>query len=83
MFRLKSLMSVFNSAIRNLVVFLLLLIIFMSKGQVEDKLSLNLKDSDIKSLIEIVSELTGKNFIIDPRVKGKVTIISARPMDSK
>lgn len=42
--------------------------------------TLNLKDADISSLIATVSEVTGKNFIVDPRVKGKVTVVSSRPM---
>lgn len=42
--------------------------------------TLNLKDAEINTLISTVSEVTGKNFIVDPRVKGKVTVISARPM---
>ncbi|MES2488484.1 MAG: type II secretion system secretin GspD [Pseudomonadota bacterium] len=42
--------------------------------------TLNLKDADINSLIATVSEVTGKNFIVDPRVKGKVTVVSSRPM---
>ncbi len=45
--------------------------------------TLNLKDADINALIESMSVLTGKNFIVDPRVKGRVTIISAKPMDEK
>lgn len=45
--------------------------------------TLNLKDADIRALIGTVSEVTGKNFIIDPRVKGKVTVISSRPMDEE
>jgi len=43
-------------------------------------ITLNLKDADIRTLVATVSEATGKNFIIDPRVKGKVTVVSARPM---
>ncbi len=46
----------------------------------ESNATLNLKDVDISSLIETVADLTGKNFIIDPRVKGKVTVISSRSM---
>ena len=46
-------------------------------------ITLNLKDADINALVESMSVLTGKNFIVDPRVKGKVTIISAKPMDEK
>ncbi len=49
--------------------------------QAGSKITLNLKDADIQTVIATVSEFTGKNFIIDPRVKGKVTIISSKPMD--
>jgi general secretion pathway protein D len=42
--------------------------------------TLNLKDADISTLIATVSEVTGKNFIVDARVKGKVTVISASSM---
>jgi len=44
--------------------------------------TLNLKDADINTLITTVSEVTGKNFIVDDRVKGKVTVISSKPMSS-
>ena len=49
----------------------------------ETGITLNLKDADLQSFIETVAEITGKNFVIDPRVKAKVTVISARPMDRK
>ncbi|MCF1458252.1 MAG: hypothetical protein LPH21_12060, partial [Shewanella sp.] len=38
------------------------------------ELTLNFKDADIRALISSVSELTGKNFVVDPRVNGKVTV---------
>lgn len=41
---------------------------------------LNLKDADINSFIGLVSEATGKNFVVDPRVTGKVTVISQSPL---
>ena len=44
--------------------------------------TLNLKDADINTLITTVSEVTGKNFIVDERVKGKITVISSKPMSS-
>ena len=44
--------------------------------------TLNLKDADIQALIATVSEITGKNFIVGPNVQGKVTVVSARPMQS-
>ncbi len=46
-----------------------------------EEVTLNLKQADIDTLIHLVSERTGKNFVVDERVKGKVTVISAAPMD--
>ncbi len=40
----------------------------------------NLQDADIRAVIQTLSQLTHKNFIIDPRVQGKITIISSKPM---
>ncbi len=48
-----------------------------------EQLTLNLKDADIGSVIATVSKMTGKNFIVDPRVKGKVTVISSEPMNAQ
>ncbi|MBL6751491.1 MAG: type II secretion system secretin GspD, partial [Nevskia sp.] len=51
-------------------------------GKDSAEVTLNLKDADIGTLISTVSEVTGKNFVVDPRVKGKVTVISSSPMDA-
>ena len=40
----------------------------------------NYKEADLSQIIQAVSEVTGKNFIIDPRVNAKVTMLSATPM---
>jgi general secretion pathway protein D len=40
--------------------------------------TLDFDNVDISVLVKFVSELTGKNFIIDDKVKGKVTIISPK-----
>ncbi|MES9938433.1 MAG: type II secretion system secretin GspD, partial [Sedimenticola sp.] len=45
----------------------------------ESEMTLNLKDADIRALINSISGITGKNFVIDPRVKGRVTVISTTP----
>lgn len=42
--------------------------------------TLNLKNADIQALITTVAEITGKNFIVDPRVEGQVTVISSQDM---
>lgn len=41
------------------------------------RISINFSNVDITVFIEFYSELTGRNFIIDPRVKGNVTILSS------
>jgi general secretion pathway protein D len=38
------------------------------------------KDADITQIVEAVSAATGKNFIIDPRVRAQVTMLSSTPM---
>src|SRR5690606_14555730 len=45
--------------------------------------TLNLKAADINVLIQTVSEITGRSFIVDPRVSGEVTVISAKPMNDQ
>ncbi len=40
----------------------------------------NLQNADIQAVVQTISQLTGKNFVVDPRVQGKVTLISAKPM---
>jgi general secretion pathway protein D len=59
---------------------------FLGGSALADKnsaeVTLNLKEADIATLIATVSEVTGKNFVVDPRVKGKVTVVSSSPMDA-
>jgi general secretion pathway protein D len=40
----------------------------------------NLQDADILSVINEVSLETGKNFVIDPRVSGKISLVSSKPI---
>ena len=47
----------------------------------EQTWKVNLKDADIRAFVTQVSDITGYSFVIDPRVKGKVTVISNAPMD--
>ncbi len=46
----------------------------------EAQITLNLQDVDIRVLISTVSEVSGRNFVIDPRVKGRVSVISGSPL---
>src|SRR5918992_521895 len=41
----------------------------------------NFKDVDLLQIIDLISNLTGKNFLVDENVRGKVTVISPRPVN--
>ncbi|HEX8010567.1 MAG TPA: type II secretion system secretin GspD [Casimicrobiaceae bacterium] len=43
-------------------------------------MTLNFVNADIEAVVKAVAEMTGRNFILDPRVKGVINIISARPV---
>lgn len=45
-----------------------------------DMVTLNFVNADIEGVVKAVGEITGKNFVLDPRVKGTVNIISAKPI---
>jgi len=55
------------------------LVVFSLPAQAKD-ITLNFKDADIRAVIEFVSSFSGKNFLVDNRVKGNVTIISPTPI---
>jgi len=45
-----------------------------------DLVTLNFVNADIEGVVKVVGEITGKNFLLDPRVKGTVNIVSAKPV---
>ena len=45
-----------------------------------DAVMLNFVNAEIEGVVKVVSEVTGKNFVIDPRVKGTINIVSADPL---
>ncbi|MEJ2143272.1 MAG: type II secretion system secretin GspD [Gammaproteobacteria bacterium] len=62
---------------------LMLSVAFAAPAKKEESVTtLNFNNTDITAVIAAVSEMTGRNFIIDPRVKGKVTIISNHAMSA-
>lgn len=42
---------------------------------------INLRDADLTAFINEVADITGKNFAVDPRVRGNVTVISNKPLN--
>ena len=56
-------------------------LLFTSLQAYAEEVTLNFSDADLVAVINSVSQITGKNFIIDPRVKGKVTVVSSKPLN--
>lgn len=49
----------------------------------EDKggeVTLNFVNADIESVVKAISQVSGRNFIMDPRVKGNINIVSGQPI---
>ena len=47
----------------------------------EQTWKVNLKEADIRAFVTQIADITGYSFVIDPRVKGKVTVVSNASMD--
>ncbi|VAX11519.1 General secretion pathway protein D [hydrothermal vent metagenome] len=60
-----------------------LMLVISSSVFAEDRMTLNFSDTDINAVINAVAKLTNKNFIVDPRVKGKVTVITHQSMNKE
>ena len=41
---------------------------------------INMNNAEIRTVIQWIAEKTNKNFIIDPRVKGRISVLSNQPM---
>ncbi len=52
----------------------------IASAQQSGRITPNFKDADITQITEAVAAATGKNFIVDPRVRAQVTMISSTPM---
>jgi general secretion pathway protein D len=62
----------------------LAILAFFASSQLyaEESAQINLRDVEIPTLIETVSRITGKSFVVDPRVKGRVTVITSSDIDA-
>ena len=72
----------FGKKIMRVVGMLSLAVVMVAEAAADEKVRINFRDADIRSVIESVAEITGKSFVLDPRVKGKVTIIAPEAIDA-
>jgi general secretion pathway protein D len=54
--------------------------IAFAQAPAEEKITVNFVNADIQSVIKVVGQHTGRNFILDPRVTGTVNIVSDKPV---
>ena len=66
-----------------LTAIVLLLGLMLGSGSLQAQdYTINLKDTDIRELIQFVSDATGTTIVVDPVVKGKVRVISSKPVSA-
>jgi general secretion pathway protein D len=73
-----------NSIVRRTLLICSLAIIFATpchaEKHEEELVSLNFVNADIQEVIRAISQISKKNFLVDPRVKGTINIVSATPV---
>ncbi|MBU2039941.1 MAG: type II secretion system protein GspD, partial [Gammaproteobacteria bacterium] len=63
--------------------FVIMLLVSAVTQAAQDSWQINLKEADIGAFISQVADITGKSFVIDPRVKGKVNVLSSEAMNKE
>ncbi|MCV2891202.1 type II secretion system secretin GspD [Ruegeria aquimaris] len=49
---------------------------------VRAQVALDLRDADLRSFVQVVSEATGRSFVLDPAVRGTVTVLAPQEMSA-
>ncbi len=62
------------------LVCLLVSVVVGAPGVFAQDYTVNLKETDIQELIKFVAEATGTTIVVDPAVKGKVKVVSSKPV---
>lgn len=58
-------------------------LIFFAKPLLAEDFIINFRDADIRALVDDISMMTGRTFIMDPRVRGNITVFSHQPIEEK
>jgi general secretion pathway protein D len=67
---------------RATVLWALLVLVLVGQPLAAQDYTVNLKETDIQELIKFVAEATGTTIVVDPAVKGKVKVVSSKPVSS-
>lgn len=69
--------SIFRKTLHAMVAVAMLAVSPLTAAQ---EYTVNLKDTDIQEFIKFVADITGTTMVVDPNVKGKVRVISSKPV---
>src|SRR3546814_19524405 len=47
-----------------------------------ERTTLNFNDAELHGVLRALAQFTGRNFVVDPRVRGQLTLISETPVDA-
>lgn len=72
-----------NPCYRLICTLLICFLLSCSVHAADDRVNIDFNDVDIRVFVKYISEMAGKNFVIDNRVKGKITIVSPGPVTKK
>ena len=56
------------------------LLLAVSAAGLAQDINFDFEDAELRSVIQAVAEFTGRNFLVDPDVKGKVTVVAPRAL---
>ena len=59
-----------------------LTLILLSPAVMAQTWQINLQDADVTNFVSEVANITGRSFVLDPSIRGKVNVISERPLNS-
>jgi len=65
---------------KGLIITFVVSLLLFAKPAMGQEFTVNLKDTDIQEFIEFVADVTGTTIVIDPAVKGKVKVVSSKPV---
>ena len=63
-------------------IFVIIFSTLISLQAFSQSVSLNFREADIRAVIESAAEITGRSFVLDPRVRGNLTIIAPGEIDA-
>jgi len=71
--------------VRRFALWLIMLLVATSLSSIQtvsaQEYTVNLQDTDIQELIKFVADVTGATIVVDPSVKGKIKVVSSRPVN--